>query len=252
MEERLQTDADELAKIFEKEASRCARWSQFHVHGPVCLHKRDIYRDKKKEKEEERKARGKARRKRKERRRACLCRFGAPWPIYETTHLKTGPLPVLRIRRNHRMINRFNKAMVVGLRHNVDISFIVTSTKFLAMAFYITNYATKLNTPMFERLAMAAEIMGRSEPIGRDANDTRSFFLKAANRIYTDRELSAVEVSSYLLGHPTIAMWNCGRICTSTLCTGQFGDDGRAFGDWPVVRLRITVRRFGWVGMDVA
>ena len=203
LDEMLQTSADELAKVFEREASRCAKCFQKHVHGPVCLHNRDIYWDKQKVKEEERKARGKARRKRKEKRRAGLCRFGAPWPIEETTHLKTEPLPVVRIKRNHPMINRYNKAMIVGLRHNIDVSPIITTTKFLAMVYYITNYATKLNTPKYERLAMAGEIMAKSNAIGSDANDTRSFFVKAANKIFTDRELSAVEVQSHLLGHPT-------------------------------------------------
>lgn len=32
--------------------------------------------------------------------------------------------------------------MAVGLRHNHDISMILTRTKGLAMIFYITNYAT--------------------------------------------------------------------------------------------------------------
>ena len=89
----------------------------------------------------------------------------------------------------------------MGLRHNIDCSPIVTSTKFLAMVHYITNYATKLNTPKYERLAMAGEIMAKSDAVGSDANDVRSFFVKAANRIFTDRELSAVEVKSHLLGY---------------------------------------------------
>lgn len=165
--------------------------------------KEDLYRDKKKEEEKERKRKAKERRRRKERRRAAVCRFGAPWPIEEKTHLKTDPVPVIRIKRNHPMVNRYNQAMIVGLRHNIDCSPIVTSTKFLAMVHYITNYATKLNTPKYERLAMAGEIMAKSDAVGSDANDVRSFFVKAANRIFTDRELSAVEVKSHLLGYPT-------------------------------------------------
>jgi hypothetical protein len=49
--------------------------------------------------------------------------------------------------------------MAVGLRHNHDISIILTKTKGLAMLFYITNYATKLDTPMWKRLVFAADVL---------------------------------------------------------------------------------------------
>jgi hypothetical protein len=41
-------------------------------------------------------------------------------------------------------VNRWNKAMAVGLRHNHDISFIVTKCKGLALVFYVINYTTKV------------------------------------------------------------------------------------------------------------
>jgi hypothetical protein len=55
------------------------------------------------------------------------CRFKAPWKIVEETGFVEDSL--LRIRRNHALVNRYNKAMAVGLRHNHDISLILTRTK---------------------------------------------------------------------------------------------------------------------------
>jgi len=100
-------------------------------------------------------------------------------------------------------VNRYNEAMIIGLRHNIDLSCVPTSTKFLALVYYITNYATKLNTPMYERLALAAEVMADTERLGSDANELRKYFLKLANKVFTHRELSGVEVMSYLLKQPT-------------------------------------------------
>ncbi|KAM4055461.1 PIF1-like helicase [Hirsutella rhossiliensis] len=66
----------------------------------------------------------------------------APWRLVERTALTADG--VLEIRRTHSMVNRWNKAMAVGLRHNHDISFIATQRKTMALIYYITNYATKV------------------------------------------------------------------------------------------------------------
>ncbi|KAM4061622.1 PIF1-like helicase [Hirsutella rhossiliensis] len=99
----------------------------------------------------------------------------APWRLVERTALTADG--VLEIRRTHSMVNRWNRAMAVGLRHNHDISFIATQRKTMALIYYITNYATK-------------------------GNKTRTFLLKAANRVFTERPLSQVEVIAHLLGYP--------------------------------------------------
>ncbi|KAK6829335.1 PIF1 protein [Apiospora arundinis] len=49
--------------------------------------------------------------------------------------------------------------MAVGLRHNHDISLILTRSKGLSLMWYICNYATKLNAPMWKRLAIASEML---------------------------------------------------------------------------------------------
>ncbi|XP_044717365.1 PIF1-like helicase domain-containing protein [Hirsutella rhossiliensis] len=128
---------------------------------------------------------------------------------------------VLRIRRTHPMVNRWNKAIAVGLRHNHDISFIATQRKTMALVYYVTNYATKVEDPTWKRVAAAAELLpvvaaggqpGAREDAGNGVvggddgtknNKTRQFLMRVANRIFTERALSQVEVVAHLLGYPS-------------------------------------------------
>ncbi|XP_044714447.1 PIF1-like helicase domain-containing protein [Hirsutella rhossiliensis] len=70
---------------------------------------------------------------------------------------------------------------------------ILTKTKGLAMVYYITNYATKLDTPMWKRIARHR---GPTLPDDRQQavlNKSRQFLMRTANRIFSERQLSAVE-----------------------------------------------------------
>ena len=111
--------------------------------------------------------------------------------------------------------------MAVGLRHNHDISFIATQCKTMAIVFYVTNYATKVEDPVWKRVAAAAELFrdldkstterqvetvetADSRRKGDDIqNKTRQFLMRVANRIFTERPLSQVEVIAHLLGYDT-------------------------------------------------
>ncbi|KAF2175488.1 hypothetical protein K469DRAFT_724119 [Zopfia rhizophila CBS 207.26] len=132
---------------------------------------------------------------------------------------------VLQIRRSHSLVNRWNKAIAVGLRHNHDICFIMTKCKGLALVFYITNYATKVEDPVWKRVAAAKELfhiledgMTRNQPHGGSrlaesdgrGNRTRQFLIRVANRIFTEQALSQVEVVAYLQGHGTEFISNTG------------------------------------------
>ncbi|KAM4061532.1 PIF1-like helicase [Hirsutella rhossiliensis] len=111
-----------------------------------------------------------------------------------------GPLPVqgaMEIRRTHSMVNRWNEAIAVGLRHNHDISFIATQRKTMALIYYVTNYATKVEDPVWKRVAAAAELLATST-----GDRTRQFLMRVANRVFTERPLSQVEVVAHLLGYP--------------------------------------------------
>ncbi|KAM4067070.1 PIF1-like helicase [Hirsutella rhossiliensis] len=104
-------------------------------------------------------------------------------------------------------------------RHNHDISFIATQRKTMALIYYVTNYATKVEDPVWKRVAAAAELLATSTGDGtanggRDGggdaatddpvkgNRTRQFLMRVANRVFTERPLSQVEVVAHLLGYP--------------------------------------------------
>ncbi|XP_044716538.1 PIF1-like helicase domain-containing protein [Hirsutella rhossiliensis] len=179
-------DVARFTDTFDEEANFCAGATQIHTHSATCV-KYSL---------------GVGARK------GDLCRFKAPWRLVERTALTADG--VLEIRRTHSMVNRWNRAMAVGLRHNHDISFIATQRKTMALIYYITNYATKVEDPVWKRVAAAAEFLPVLEPTGegnrsgadRDGNKTRTFLLKAANRVFTERPLSQVEVIAHLLGYP--------------------------------------------------
>lgn len=128
-------NGEQFSAAFDEEANFCAGSTQIHTHSPTCV-KYSISRP----------AMNKD-----------LCRFKAPWKLVERTAFTEDG--VLQIRRSHNMVNRWNKAIAVGLRHNHDISFIGTQCRTMAIMFYVTNYATKVEDPIWKRVAAAAEVI---------------------------------------------------------------------------------------------
>jgi hypothetical protein len=183
----------QFASTFDEEANFCAGATQIHTHSPTCV-KYSINGGSGRKKD--------------------LCRFKAPWKLVERTAFTEDG--VLQIRRNHNMVNRWNKAIAVGLRHNHDFSFIATQRRAMAIVYYVTNYATKVEDPTWKRVAAAAELFHtldksklenpaqttgiRHEDDGIQ-NKTRQFLMKVANRVFTERPLSQVEVVAHLLGY---------------------------------------------------
>ncbi|KAJ6437553.1 G1/S regulator [Purpureocillium lavendulum] len=190
-------NAEQFSAAFEEEANFCAGATQIHTHSATCV--KYSFDDK--------------------RRNGSLCRFKAPWRLVGKTAFT--PDGVLQIRRTHPMVNRWNKAIAVGLRHNHDISFIATQRKTMALVYYVTNYATKVEDPTWKRVAAAAELLpvisetsqqaaggnGEGGPCAGEEGDdgtknkTRQFLMRVANRIFTERPLSQVEVTAHLLGY---------------------------------------------------
>ncbi|KAM4056438.1 ATP-dependent DNA helicase PIF1 [Hirsutella rhossiliensis] len=121
----------------------------------------------------------------------------APWKLVEETTLSQDG--VLRIRRTHPMVNRWNKAIAVGLRHNHDISFIATQRKTMALVYYVTNYATKVEDPTWKRVAAAAELL----PVVAAGGQPGARRMPEMASIFTERALSQVEVVAHLLGYPS-------------------------------------------------
>ncbi|KAM4066710.1 PIF1-like helicase [Hirsutella rhossiliensis] len=146
--EEVMTSTSALTAAFEDESNFIAYCCQVHSHTYTCLKyslKGVIDRG-------------------ADQQRRTACRFKAPWKIVEQTGFTEDGL--LQIRRNHPLVNRYNKSLAVGLRHNHDVSMILTKTKGLAMVYYITNYATKLDTPMWKRI-LATEVARQLREAGR-------------------------------------------------------------------------------------
>jgi hypothetical protein len=195
VEPELMHDAGWLAEGFEREANFVASRCQVHHHTATCV---------KYSMKEVLKAGV-------EKTRAQLCRFRAPWKLVpETTFTEDG---LLEVKRDHPMVNQYNQSMAIGLRHNIDLSPILTRKKGLALVHYMCNYATKLSAPMWKRLAHAEELLhlAREQQRGSDdrgtssamGEETRSFLLRVANRVFSQRELSQPEVLGHLLGFGT-------------------------------------------------
>ncbi|RKK84509.1 hypothetical protein BFJ68_g17351, partial [Fusarium oxysporum] len=188
-------NSPQFAASFDEEANFCAGATQIHTHSPTCVKYSLGRRGGKQD----------------------LCRFKAPWKLVEKTAFN--PDGVLQIRRSHSMVNRWNKAIAVGLRHNHDISFIATQCKTMALVYYLTNYATKVEDAVWKRMAAASEALDtldgqQRQDHGADQGDAadggegrqnkaRQFLMKVANRVFTERPLSQVEVVAHLLGYQT-------------------------------------------------
>jgi len=105
----------------------------------------------------------------------------------------------LQIRRGHGLVNRWNKAMAIGLRHNHNISFIAMNCKSLAIIFYLTDYATKVEDPLWKRAVVVQEQLEalgdetRQDPANHHQgttdvesreNRTRRFLMKVAGGVH--------------------------------------------------------------------
>ncbi|KAH7113476.1 hypothetical protein B0J13DRAFT_403688, partial [Dactylonectria estremocensis] len=69
------------------------------------------------------------------------CRFGMPRDL--RPHSEVDELGVVHLARNHGWVNPWNPAIASCIRSNHNISWIPTTTKCLALIYYLTNYATK-------------------------------------------------------------------------------------------------------------
>ncbi|KJZ69874.1 hypothetical protein HIM_10729 [Hirsutella minnesotensis 3608] len=168
---------EQFSAAFDEEANFCAGATQIHTHSPTCV-KYSLG---------------------KKRPKGGLCRFGAPWRLVEKTAFT--PEGLLQIRRTHPMVNR-DAAEDHGPR------------------LLCHELRTKVEDPTWKRVAVAAELLpvlsGGGQPAagehaGGDSvadddgtkNKTRQFLMRVANRIFTERPLSQVEVVAHLLGYPS-------------------------------------------------
>ena len=181
LEELKSEDPTVAWEAFKRDSNRVAYNSQLHRHTETCYKYKTAY-----------------------------CRFGAPWT--QVDHTNIGDDCILRLERNHDRVVTYNRAIASAFRHNQEMSFMYTSTKSLAAMYYMTNYATKFDLPMWRRLGYAAQIrqlqMSEHDQQDRDtaqdnegfAERARQFLMRTANRMSTEQELSSPETAAYLLG----------------------------------------------------
>jgi len=150
---QLSEDPVQIDEVFDKEANWVAYRCNLHNCGPTCV-KYSIN-------------------KREGTGNGALCRFKAPWKLYEKTEFTKDGL--FHVARNHNRVNRYNKALSVGLRHNTDVSFLPTNSSGLAMIFYSTNYSTKLEAPLWKRAALMGAVFDGITNHDREACRERSW-----------------------------------------------------------------------------
>jgi hypothetical protein len=184
LEELTSEDPDVAWSGLVRDSNRVAHNSQLHRHTETC------YKYKTKH-----------------------CRFGAPWA--EVDHTNIADDCILRLKRNHDRIVTYNRAIASAFRHNHEIAYMYTKARSLASMYYMTNYATKFDLPMWKRVSYAAQIRQlqiaeheqRDQDTAQDdegfSERARQFLMRIANRMSTEQELSSPEVVSYLLGFET-------------------------------------------------
>ncbi|KAF8320647.1 hypothetical protein F5887DRAFT_827451, partial [Amanita rubescens] len=103
------------------------------------------------------------------------------------------------------MVNQFNDTMLEILRCNMDIKFIGSGYTAHAVLYYITDYISKMQLKTHAAYNILEIALQRLEKYGTnddsEATRARKLLVKCANAIISAQELSAQQVSSYLLGH---------------------------------------------------
>jgi len=103
------------------------------------------------------------------------------------------------------LINNFNKVILAALRCNTDISFIGTGFDAKAILFYITDYITKMQLPTHVAYATLELALKKLEDVDMGDSDVagraKLLLRKCANSLLAKQELSAQQVSSFLLGY---------------------------------------------------
>ncbi|KAJ7776488.1 hypothetical protein DFH07DRAFT_731866 [Mycena maculata] len=101
------------------------------------------------------------------------------------------------------LVNNFNASMIEAIRNNMDIKFIGSGASAKGILYYITDYITKsqLKTHVaFAMLELAVKKLGEYNPLEDDLTTrAKKLLQKCAYAMISQQELSAQQVSSYLL-----------------------------------------------------
>ncbi|KAF8123348.1 hypothetical protein EV363DRAFT_1180372, partial [Boletus edulis] len=111
----------------------------------------------------------------------------------------------VHVRQLDGMVNCFNDTILQCLRCNMDIQFVGSGSSAKAILYYITDYITKTQLKAhvaYSSLEVAASRLGEFDPTVDDVKQRAKRLLqKCAFCMISHQELSAQQVSSYLLDH---------------------------------------------------
>ena len=110
----------------------------------------------------------------------------------------------LTLRKLDGMVANFNSTMLRAIRCNMDIKFIGCGSDAKAVIYYITDYISKSQLKAhvaYATLELAVKKLAQYDPADDDvAVAGKKLLIKCANAMIGLQELSAPQVSSYLLG----------------------------------------------------
>jgi hypothetical protein len=104
------------------------------------------------------------------------------------------------------LINNFNATMLLVLRCNMDIKFIGSGSAALAILYYVSDYISKTQLKTHIAYSLLEHALKKMIIYDSDMSAdsvfmrARRVLLKCANAIISKQELSAQQVSAYLLG----------------------------------------------------
>jgi hypothetical protein len=114
-------------------------------------------------------------------------------------------LAIAHLRRNNEWVAPFNPWIAAATGSNMDLSFLSTRAKALALMYYITNYSTKDENSTYQMVTVVAVIKESQERVKATtkANDEERDAGEITRRMSLDKEVSSMQVASSLLQLPT-------------------------------------------------
>ena len=130
-----------------------------------------------------------------------VCKRHAPWPLVERTIVHASG--VLDIRRTYRFLNGYSPAILVCLRCNNDIKFVIYGNETKNIGWYLTNYQSKDPSKTYNMSALlGSALMYHQTHLSRFESlreQNRLLIYRCFNVLNKQVELSGPQVMSYLM-----------------------------------------------------
>ena len=139
--------------------------------------------------------------------RATGCRFGFPRPLVDKTFITEDGR--IKAARNDPWINCYNPAVLLNLRCNHDIRFLLSGPDAHAAMHYTGDYISKAAVKLLNKatcLEVAIRKVEKLERSGRDFGSAveraRQMVIRSLNQLTGHSEKNGPEIAHQLLGHP--------------------------------------------------